>query len=91
MFTFINFIIIIILNILALGKNNPLSIIVALYGLAVLLPGISVGVRRLHDTNHSGWWYFIQLIPLIGSIWILVLLCKDSTPGDNRFGPNPKA
>jgi uncharacterized membrane protein YhaH (DUF805 family) len=62
-----------------------------LYALAVLLPGIALVVRRLHDVGKSGWWYFIALIPLVGGIWLLVLMCTDSQPGDNQYGPNPKA
>ncbi|MDG1808945.1 MAG: DUF805 domain-containing protein [Pirellulaceae bacterium] len=61
------------------------------YGLAVLIPSIAVGFRRLHDTNRSGWWLLIALIPLIGVIVLLVFKVQDSDQGDNRFGPNPKA
>lgn len=61
------------------------------YGLAVLIPSIAVGLRRLHDTNRSGWWLLIALIPLIGGIVLLVFMVQDSDQGDNRFGPNPKA
>ena len=49
-----------------------------LSSLMLFLPMLSVFVRRLHDTNHSGWWYFIAFVPLIGSIWLLVLLLTDS-------------
>lgn len=61
------------------------------YVIAAFIPSLSVLVRRLHDTGHSGWWYFIQVIPIIGFIWMLVLLCRDSTPGENRYGMNPKS
>ena len=61
-----------------------------IYNLAAVIPGLAVLVRRLHDTDHSGWWYWIGLIPLIGFIVLLVFLCSDSKPGENRFGPNPK-
>ncbi len=61
-----------------------------LYSLAVIIPSIAVGVRRLHDTDRSGWWLLIGFIPLIGVIVLIVFFCLDSTPGDNRFGPNPK-
>lgn len=61
-----------------------------LVSLAIFLPGLAVAVRRLHDTDRSGWWVLIAIIPLIGWILILVWLCTDSKPGDNRFGPNPK-
>lgn len=64
--------------------------IVTIYGLALILPSLAVAVRRLHDTNHSGGWWFINLVPLIGGIWFFVLTVLDSTPGDNKYGPNPK-
>jgi uncharacterized membrane protein YhaH (DUF805 family) len=54
-----------------------------LYSLAVLLPGVAAAVRRMHDTNRSGWWI---LLPIVN----IVFLAQDSQPGDNRFGPNPK-
>lgn len=60
------------------------------YGLAVLLPGIGVAIRRLHDTDRSGWWLLIGFIPLIGNVVLLVVLLFDSDPGDNRYGSNPK-
>ena len=62
-----------------------------LYSIAVLLPSIAVGVRRLHDTVRSGWWLLIGMIPLIGTIVLIVFFVQDSTPGDNAYGPNPKA
>ncbi|WP_405652374.1 DUF805 domain-containing protein [Streptomyces sp. RK9] len=61
----------------------------ALYSVAVLLPGIAVSVRRLHDTDRQGWWLLLALIPLIGLIILIVMLAKDSTP-PNQYGPNPK-
>ena len=61
-----------------------------LFGLITFLPSLSITVRRLHDVGKSGWWYLIPLIPLIGSIWLLVLLCKDSQEGENNWGENPK-
>ncbi len=62
----------------------------AIYSLALLIPGIAVTVRRLHDVGKSGWWIFIGLIPLIGGIWLIVLEVTDSVPGENEYGPNPK-
>ena len=62
-----------------------------LYSLAVLVPGLAVFVRRLHDTNHSGWWFLIALVPLIGVIVLLIFLIREGDAGANRFGPNPKA
>lgn len=62
----------------------------SLYALAVLIPGIAVSVRRLHDIGRSGWWLLIVFIPIIGAIVLLVFHVLDSEPGENRFGPNPK-
>jgi len=61
-----------------------------LYCLALLLPGLAVSVRRLHDVGKSGWFFFIVLIPIVGPIWLLVLFCRDSMTGENQYGPNPK-
>ncbi len=57
--------------------------------LAIILPGLGVTVRRLHDTGKSGWWILINLVPF-GNLILLVFMIMDSTPGDNMFGPNPK-
>jgi uncharacterized membrane protein YhaH (DUF805 family) len=62
-----------------------------LFALGTLLPGIAVGVRRLHDTGRSGWWLLVSFIPLIGGLVLLVFLVRDSQPGDNAWGPSPKA
>lgn len=61
-----------------------------LYGFALIVPILAVTVRRLHDVGKNGYWYFICIIPFIGSIWLLMLLCKDSEEGSNRFGENVK-
>ncbi len=68
----------------------PYGVFYFLYALAVFLPSLAVLIRRLHDVGKSGWFFFITLIPLIGSIWLLVLLCTDGVAGDNQYGPNPK-
>jgi uncharacterized membrane protein YhaH (DUF805 family) len=68
----------------------PYGYIYILYVLAVFIPGLAVTVRRLHDVGKSGWMYFIILIPIIGSIWLLVLLFIDSQTGRNKWGENPK-
>lgn len=62
----------------------------ALYSLATFIPRIAVAVRRLHDIGKTGWWYFIVLIPVIGGIWYLILMCTDSKYGTNTYGENPK-
>jgi uncharacterized membrane protein YhaH (DUF805 family) len=61
-----------------------------LYIFAVFIPGLAVLVRRLHDVGKSGWFMFIILIPLVGFIWLLILLFTDSIPSMNKYGLNPK-
>lgn len=58
----------------------------ALVGLALFLPNIAVGVRRLHDTDRSGWWYLIGFVPVIGIIVLIVFFAQRGTQGHNRFG-----
>ena len=60
------------------------------YALFALIPGLAVLIRRLHDIGKSGWFFLIVFIPIIGAIWLLVLLFKESQPGENKYGPNPK-
>ena len=67
-----------------------LDLIGYLYSAAVFIPSIAVGVRRLHDIGKCGWWYLIAFVPVIGTIWLIVLLCLDGVPGSNQWGPNPK-
>lgn len=66
-----------------------LVIAMLLYGLATFLPGLAVLFRRLHDTGRSGWWVFITLVPYLGSLILLVLVCLPSTPGENPYGSEP--
>jgi uncharacterized membrane protein YhaH (DUF805 family) len=73
-----------------LGFGISYGYIYLIYTLAILIPGIAVVVRRLHDVGKSGWMYFIVLIPIVGAIWLLVLLCTDSQVGSNKWGENPK-
>ena len=70
------------------GKGTP--VLSGLFLLAMLLPSIAVGIRRLHDTDRIGWWLLIGMIPILGAIVLIVFFVQDSKPGDNRFGPNPK-
>lgn len=62
-----------------------------LFALAVLIPSLAVGARRLHDTDRSGWWQLLALIPIVGWIILIVWFAQDSHPGGNRFGANPKS
>ena len=68
----------------------PYGLFYFLYAIAVLIPGLAVSVRRLHDVGKSGWMILVGLIPFVGAIWLLVLMVTDSQPAENQFGPNPK-
>jgi len=70
---------------------GSIVVVTLLLTLALLLPGLAVTVRRLHDTGKSGWWILIYLVPIVGPFVMIVFLCIDSQPGDNVYGPNPKA
>ena len=89
MFLLVNVLIAFVLGIIA--AMTGFRALSTLYSLAVLLPGIAVGVRRLHDTGRSGWWLLISLIPVIGTIWIIVLLATNGDAGSNQYGADPKA
>jgi len=64
-----------------------LGFVLFVFALGTLLPSVSVAVRRLHDTNKSGWWYWISLVPFIGGIWLLILLASGGDPRPNMYGP----
>lgn len=90
MFLLINTIICMVLGVIqtVIGMESPY--ISMIYGLAILLPSLAVGVRRLHDTERSGWWLLISMIPVVGSIVLIVFFCQNGTAGNNRFGADPK-
>jgi uncharacterized membrane protein YhaH (DUF805 family) len=90
MFYLFNFIISFLLIFLESLVGGP-GILGMIYGLAVLVPGLAVTVRRLHDTGKSGLWILIAFVPLIGALVLLFFMILDSTPGPNEYGPNPKA
>ena len=88
-----NLIISIVLNIIdaAIGFGSGYGgVLSAIYGLAVLVPGLAVGVRRLHDTDKSGWWLLLVLIPIVGLIVLIVFWATDSTRGANDYGMSEK-
>jgi uncharacterized membrane protein YhaH (DUF805 family) len=89
MFTLVSGIISVVLAILDTALMTGL--LGVLYSLAVLLPSLGVGVRRLHDTGRSGWWLLIGIIPLIGWIVLIVFLATDGERQPNIYGPDPKA
>lgn len=79
------------MGITAVGLATGLFFLSGLYGLAVMIPGWAVTVRRLHDTNRSGWWMLVTLVPLIGGIILLVFLASAGDYGENDYGSDPKA
>ncbi len=72
-----------------LEPGSHQSMLGTLVGLALALPSIAVGIRRLHDTGRSGWWYLIGLIPIVGTIILIVFYCQPTMPYDNRYGYPP--
>jgi len=94
-FVLFNFIISVFLSLIDFTTGSysgefGMGILSGIYFLLVLIPGIAVTVRRLHDTGRSGWWLLILIIPLVGLIVLLVFMLQDSEQGDNKYGPNPK-
>ncbi|WP_422020613.1 DUF805 domain-containing protein [Roseibium sp.] len=68
------------------GAGQPLSMLVSL---ALLLPGLGVAVRRLHDIDHSGWWFLLILVPIVGFLILLYWFVQPGTKGDNQYGEAP--
>ncbi|NJM32735.1 MAG: DUF805 domain-containing protein [Limnobacter sp.] len=64
--------------------------LVLAYSAFTLIPSLAVNVRRLHDVGLNGYWIFLAIIPVLGSLLLLIFMIKNSQPGSNRFGPNPK-
>ena len=84
-FVLASWIISVVLNILG-QASTVFTVIALIYSLAILVPSLAVGVRRLHDTDHSGWWLLIALVPLVGIIVLLVFWATASQPGANKYG-----
>ena len=78
-----------ILYILTLVFQNDLALLFSILVIANLIPVFAAGVRRVHDSNKSGWWILISFVPIAG-LYIFVLLITDGSKGKNRFGPKPK-
>lgn len=87
-FVLFNIIVSVILNVIA--QMADISFLPGIWSLAILLPSLAVCMRRLHDIGKSGWWVLLSLIPVVGQIILIIWYCKDSMPGDNQYGPNPK-
>ncbi|MEL7352223.1 MAG: DUF805 domain-containing protein [Cyanobacteria bacterium P01_A01_bin.116] len=92
-FTLVSLIIAIILDVISgvlqSSVGDIAELLPLLYSLAVLIPSIAVGARRLHDTGRSGWWQLIGLT-IVGIIVLIVFLVQDSSFDRNQYGPNPK-
>lgn len=96
MFVLINCLIVVVLSVVdtvvgLFSLGNSIGALTGLYWLVVLVPSVAVTVRRLHDTDRSGWWALLALLPVLGTIVLFVFCVLDGTPGPNRFGENPKA
>ena len=78
------------LNVAGKVVDDSFYVIDNILYLIIFIPGLAVGVRRLHDIGKSGWWMLLVLLPIIGWIWLIVLAVIDSTSGTNEYGPNPK-
>ena len=94
-FVLFNLIVLIVLELIdaLLGTYSfvqGVGLLSGIYSLAVIIPSLAVTVRRLHDIDRTGWWILINLIPLVGTIVLLVFAVTDGTPGNNRYGANPK-
>lgn len=89
-FTLVNVIISVVGEII--GRGVPVvALLFFLYSLAVLLPSIGVSIRRLHDTNRSGWWLLLSLILVVGWIILIVWYARAGDDGPNRYGDSAPA
>ena len=73
-----------------IDPESHLGRIQMLYAFGTFIPLVAVSVRRLHDTNRSGWWFLMFLIPIVNLILFFSFMTQDGQPGENRYGPNPK-
>ena len=76
---------------MGIGGDAAWGPISGLYLLAVIIPSIAVTIRRLHDTDRSGWWIFIAAVPFLGALALLWFFVQEGSAGDNQYGPNPKS
>ena len=95
MFTLFNLLIVIVLQVLdaligTFSNDSRIGLLSGIYTLGVMIPGLAVSVRRLHDIGRSGWYYLIGLIPIVGGIILLVWFCKEGDRFSNDWGEDPK-
>jgi uncharacterized membrane protein YhaH (DUF805 family) len=88
-FVLANLIISAVLNILG-NVTSLFTVLAVVYSLGVLIPGIAVAIRRLHDTDKSGWFLLLALIPIVGFIILIVFYAMEGTPGPNKYGAGPE-
>lgn len=88
-FVLFNFIVGGIFSGFAYFSTDAGEIVTSIYSIAVIIPGLALAVRRLHDTGRGGGWIFIGLIPLVGTIILIIFFCQQSEPTPNRFGSVP--
>lgn len=72
-----------------MGVYNRSGLLTLIFWVACLIPGLAVAVRRLHDSDKSGWWLLIGFVPLVGQIVLFIFMVMGGTHGPNRFGPDP--
>jgi uncharacterized membrane protein YhaH (DUF805 family) len=75
----------------AFNEQTGTGLFSGIYALAMLIPSLAVGARRLHDTGRSGWWQLLSLIPVLGVLVLIFFFAQDSQPGDNQYGTNLKS
>ena len=90
MFWLINMVINWVLTLLTAKLGIVGTIFTGVFGLAILVPSLAVAIRRMHDIGKSGWWICINFIPIIGTIWYIILAAKDSEVNSNQWGACPK-
>jgi len=90
-FVLFNILAYILLSIIAGITGKIGAILLGVYAVAAFLPGWAASVRRLHDTNRSGWWLLISPIPGVGPILLLVFLTQGGQPAENQYGATPRA
>ena len=88
-FTLANILAIVVLAVL-MAAAKIFVVLYVIYALALIIPSIAVTIRRLHDTDKSGWWILIGLVPFVGGLILLILVCIDSTRGTNQWGTSEK-